>query len=39
MEFEKLIKERKSIRGYLDKPVPKDVINEIIEVANGHRLP
>lgn len=33
MEFEQLIRERKSIRGYLDKPVPKDVINEIIETA------
>lgn len=33
MEFEKLIRERKSIRGFLDKPVPKDVVNEVIEVA------
>ena len=33
MEFEKLIRERKSIRGYQKKPVPKEVINEIIEVA------
>ena len=33
MEFETLIKARKSIRGYLKKPVPRDVIEEIIEVA------
>jgi nitroreductase len=33
MEFEQLIKSRKSIRGYLDKPVPKALIDEIIEVA------
>jgi len=33
MEFEQLIKARRSIRGYLDKPVPRAVIDEIIEVA------
>lgn len=33
MEFEKLIKERKSIRGYLKKPVPREVLDEIIDVA------
>jgi nitroreductase len=33
MEFEKLIKERRSIRGYKKDPVPRDVIEEIIEVA------
>lgn len=33
MEFETLIKARKSIRGYLKKPVPRDVIEEIIDVA------
>ena len=33
MEFKKLIQERKSIRGYLNKPVPRAVIDEIIEVA------
>jgi nitroreductase len=33
MEFSELIKARKSIRGYLPKPVPREVIEEIIEVA------
>jgi len=33
MQFSQLIKARKSIRGYLQKPVPRDVIEEIIEVA------
>jgi nitroreductase len=33
MEFQQLIRERKSIRGYLDKPVPRATIDEIIEVA------
>lgn len=33
MEFSELIKARKSIRGYLQKPVPREVIEEIIEVA------
>ena len=33
MEFSKLIQARKSIRGYLPKPVPREVIEEIIEVA------
>ncbi len=33
MEFEKLIRERRSIRGYQKKPVPRDVIAEVIEVA------
>jgi nitroreductase len=33
MEFSELIKARKSVRGYLTKPVPRQVIEEIIEVA------
>ena len=33
MEFSELIKARKSIRGYKSDPVPKEVIEEIIEVA------
>jgi nitroreductase len=33
MQFSQLIKARKSIRGYLQKPVPRDVIDAIIEVA------
>ena len=33
MEFERLIRERKSIRGYLDKAVPRNTIDEIIETA------
>lgn len=33
MEFSELIKARKSIRGYQAKPVPRALIDEIIEVA------
>lgn len=33
MEFEKLIRERKSVRGYKKDPVPRDLIEEIIETA------
>ena len=33
MEFTELIQARKSIRGYLQKPVPRELIAEIIEVA------
>ena len=33
MEFSELIKARKSIRGYQQKPVPREVIEEILEVA------
>ena len=33
MEFSELIKARKSIRGYQQKPVPRALIEEIIEVA------
>ena len=33
MDFSQLIQERKSIRGYLNKPVAREVIEEIIEVA------
>lgn len=33
MEFTELIKARKSIRGYQTKPVPRELIEEIIDVA------
>ena len=35
MEFEALVRTRRSIRGYKDQPVPRKVIEEIIEVAKG----
>ena len=35
MDFESLVTERKSIRGYKPDPVPKQVIEEIIEIAKG----
>jgi len=35
MDFDTLVRERRSIRGYKPKPVPKAVIEEIIEVAKG----
>jgi nitroreductase len=33
MEFDKVITERRSIRGYLDKPVPKALIHEVLALA------
>ena len=33
MDFETLVHERRSIRGYKPDPVPKEVIDEIIEIA------
>ena len=33
MNFSALIKARTSIRGYLPKPIPRELIDEIIEVA------
>lgn len=35
MEFEELVRQRRSIRGYKKEPVPKELILEIIEVASG----
>ena len=35
MEYEELVRERRSIRGYKPDPVPKELILEIIEVASG----
>ena len=34
MEFEEVIRGRRSIRGYKEDPVPKKVIQEVIELAN-----
>ena len=34
MEFDEAINGRRSIRGFLDKPVPKELIEEIIALAN-----
>lgn len=33
MEYEQIVEERRSIRGYKPDPVPKELIDEIIEVA------
>jgi nitroreductase len=33
MQYEEVIKDRRSARGYLDKPVPKEVLEEVIELA------
>jgi nitroreductase len=33
VEYEKIAFERRSIRGYLDKPVPRELIDEIVGVA------
>lgn len=35
MDFETLVRERRSIRGYKSDPVPKSVIAEIIDIAGG----
>ena len=35
MEYEDLVRERRSIRGYRTDPVPKELILEIVEVASG----
>ena len=35
MEFEELVKQRRSIRGYKNTPVPKEVILEIVELATA----
>ena len=35
MDFETLVQTRRSVRGYQDKPVPREVIEEIIRVAKG----
>ena len=35
MEFETLVRTRRSVRGYKKKPVPRKVIEEIIEIAKG----
>ncbi len=35
MEFEELVRTRRSVRGYKNQPVPREVIDEIIAVAKG----
>ena len=35
MDFETLVHERRSIRGYKPDPVPREVIRNIIEIAKG----
>ncbi len=35
MEFEALVRTRRSVRGYKGDPVPREIIDEIIEVAKG----
>ncbi len=34
MQLDTAMRDRRSIRGYLDKPVPKDLIEEVIALAN-----
>ena len=33
MTYDEVVMGRRSIRGYLDKPVPKELIREILEIA------
>jgi len=35
MDFETLVRTRKSVRGYKPDPVPREIIEEIIDVAKG----
>ena len=35
MEFETLVHSRRSIRGYKKDPVPREVLQEIVEIAKG----
>ena len=39
MEFDDVIRSRRSIRGYLDKPVPKALVREILELRQGSVIP
>ena len=39
MEFEELVRTRRSVRGYKEQPVPRAVIEEILEVAIGAPSP
>ena len=34
-DFDKLVAERRSIRGYKDEPVPRELIAEVIAIAKG----
>ena len=33
MQFDEVVTGRRSIRGYLDKPVPKELVREVLEMA------
>jgi len=33
MDYEEVVRSRRSIRGFLDKPVPKALVREILEIA------
>ena len=33
MKFDDVVQQRRSIRGYLKKPVPKALIREVLELA------
>ena len=33
--FKNMVQERRSVRGFRDEPVPREVIEEIIEIAAG----
>ncbi len=35
MDFDTLVKTRRSVRGYKSDPVPRALIDEIIEVGKG----
>jgi predicted methyltransferase len=36
--FDQVVKTRRSVRGFLDKRVPEDVLQAILKPRDGHRL-
>ena len=35
MTYEEVVMSRRSIRGYLDKPVPRAIIEEVLTLSSG----
>ena len=38
MNFKEFAESRKSVRGFLDKPVPKELVDEIIDAAKFFKI-
>ena len=39
MEFQALIQKRKSVRRYADKPIPKDMLDYILQAGISDHVP